>query len=333
MASSSIERIRQKRMAVRLTVLALLALCLIIFLAARGNETQKSATASVLEDSVTPILAYLSMPIRGAESIFSEFQARNQVHSENTRLRQELERLKDAEIRANALSLKIAKFETLLNADIGTGISDVKIAARAVSERDGPFVRSALINAGRNKDIEKGFAVITPDGLYGHVVRVGKRSSRALKLTDLNSRVAVMSLRSEGRAILTGDNTDFPSLSYVSNTDDWNVGDSVVTSGDDGVLPRGLPVGKVRMEKSGAFKVDLHVDGTRVDWVLVIPFARIESLDDVPDAASDDPETGANISSDTTNISSVNSPKRAQQNSDDRVTAGVNNAPLPVVER
>jgi len=283
MASSSIERIRQRRLAVRFSVLALMVLCFVVFLASRGNETLDSTSSGVLEDGVTPILAYLSMPVRGAENILSEIQARNDVHEENERLHKELDRLKDAEIRANALALKITKFETLLNVDTGAGIPEKKIAARAVSERDGPFVRSALINAGRNKGIAKGFAVMTSEGLYGHVVRVGKNSSRALKLTDLNSRVAVMSLRSEGRAILTGDNTDFPSLSYVSNTDDWNVGDNVVTSGDDGVLPRGLPVGKVRQEKSGALKVDLNVDGTRVDWVLIIPFDKIESLSELLD--------------------------------------------------
>ena len=297
MASSNIERIRQKRVAVRLTVLAMICLCLVIFLASRGNETENSGPVIVLEDSVTPILAYLSMPVRGAENLLSDLRDRNKVHIENQRLKQELYKLQDAEMRANALALKIAKFESLLNVDISSGISETKIAARAVSERDGPFVRSALIDAGSDKDVRKGYAIMTYDGLYGHVVRVGKRSSRGLKLTDLNSRVAVMSLRSEGRAILTGDNTDFPSLSYVSNTDDWKVGDTVVTSGDDGVLPRGLPVGRVRAEKTGNLKVDLNVDGTRVDWVLVIPFERIAAISETDDVDTEIGDVASTVGS------------------------------------
>lgn len=280
MASSNIERIRQKRLAVRLTVLALAALGLIIFLASRGDETKDSAIFSTLEDGVTPVLVYATMPLRGIETMLAEFEARGDVLEENKRLREALVQLQDAETRANALALKIAKFESLLQVDVGSGISSERIAARAVSERDGPFVRSALLNAGRNRGVEKGNAVMTDDGLYGHVVRVGRQSARALKLTDLNSRVAVMSLRSQGRAILTGNNTEFPLLSYVTNAEDWQVGDRVITSGDDGVLPRGLPVGKIREDKSGVMKVELNVDGTRVDWVLIVPFDEIQSLAD-----------------------------------------------------
>ena len=98
---------------------------------------------------------------------------------------------------------------------------------------------------------------MTVDGLYGHVIRVGKKSSRVLKLEDLNSRIAVMSKRSQSRAILIGDNSRVPVLSYVIDAADWVDGDVVITSGDDGVLPLGLPVGAVRVADDGSYLVDL----------------------------------------------------------------------------
>ena len=81
--------------------------------------------------------------------------------------------------------MKLARFEQILGSDFGVDVVENKIAARAVSEIDGPFVRSALINAGQKKGVGVGHAVMTVDGLYGHVLRVGANSSRVLRLDCL----------------------------------------------------------------------------------------------------------------------------------------------------
>ena len=74
--------------------------------------------------------------------------------------------------------MKLARFEQILGTDYGVEVPQQKIAARAVSEIDGPFVRAALINVGQRRGVKVGHAVITVDGLYGHVLKVGAKSSR-----------------------------------------------------------------------------------------------------------------------------------------------------------
>lgn len=263
-------------------------LSLIIFLASQGEVFQNGHRRAQAEDGVSRVLTYLSIPVHGAESLMAELTAKRRLIAENQRLKAEVASLRDAEMRANALALKIAHYDTLLSADMTSEIPGKMIVARTVSEKNGPFVRSALINAGDEQGVEPGYAIITPDGLFGHVIRVGKRSSRVLKLTDLNSRVAVMSGRSFGRAILSGDNSNYPDLSYIASPEDWHEGDDVITSGDDGVLPRGLSVGIVRQNKEGALKVELYTHGRHVDWVMVVPYQRILRPED--DAATANPE-------------------------------------------
>ena len=175
------------------------------------------------------------------------------------------------------MAIKLSRLEKILKVEIGTDIPDEKIAARAVSEIDGPFVRAALINAGVNKGIKIGHPVMTVDGLYGHVVRTGANSSRVLRLGDLNSRIAVMSSRSQARAILAGNNSDFPVISFMSDASAWAVGDVVITSGDDGVLPRGLPIGTVKRGAENTLGVELNVENKPIDWVWVYPFDPIAS--------------------------------------------------------
>ena len=116
---------------------------------------------------------------------------------------------------------------------------------------------------------------MTTDGLYGHIVSTGSVSSRVLLLNDLSSRISVMSQRSLGRAILVGNNTNSPKLAYVSRNTDWQAGDRVITSGDGGVLPRGLQIGTIALKKDNNFAVDLYYLNKPVDWVWVYPFTPI----------------------------------------------------------
>jgi len=163
----------------------------------------------------------------------------------------------------------------MLSVQTSNDVSNTRMIARAVSENEGPFVHSALINIGANKGVKSGNAVMTTDGLYGHIVRSGSVSSRVLLINDLSSRISVMSQRSQNRAILLGSNTNKPKLAYVSLDADWQIGDRVVTSGDGGVLPRGLQIGVVVSGKANELLVEPFYLKRPVDWVWVYPFSPI----------------------------------------------------------
>ncbi len=258
-----------------ITLIAAFLIASFIFVTNRGEGRTVSAAQTEVENGVAPVLTLLSKPFRATENILASLQDRSHALEENKALRAELQQLREKQERAEIQAMKLARFEQLLKAKPGIDIPAEKIVTRAVSEISGPFVRSALINAGASKGIKKGHPVMTPDGLYGHVLSTGRNSSRVLHLGDLNSRIAVMSVRSQASAILAGDNSDIPSLIFVSGNGDWQDGDKVITSGDAGVLPRGLPVGVLRIDTAGQNKVVLNVTGKPVDWVWVYPFVPI----------------------------------------------------------
>jgi len=263
-----------------------LAVCVlisgIIFITNRSADRTVSLAQTQIENSLAPALALFSRPLRAMENILASFEDRSRALEENKALRAELQMLREENERAEILAMKLARFEQLLRADPGIDIPAEKIAARAVNEISGPFVRSALINAGASKGIRKGHPVMTPHGLYGHVLSTGISSARVLQIGDLNSRVAVMSARSQATAILAGDNSDVPGLIFMSDVEGWQEGDNVITSGDEGIFPRGLPVGTVHKGKSGEHKVILNVTGNPTDWVWVYPFEPILSPEDNP---------------------------------------------------
>lgn len=283
---------QKRRRNSRLIFTGLIFLSAIFYLASVGNDNAFKSSRKNVEGVGAKILTYLTLPVRGFEKLIADTGNRWNAHSENERLKEKVSRLSDTEARLNDLSFKLSRFETILNVDVGSDIPETKIAARAVSENDGPFAKTALINVGVKQGVSKGDAVMTIDGLYGHIISVGNSSSRVLKLVDLNSRVSVMSKSNQARAILIGDNSPFPTLSYISSQADWDDGMTVITSGDDGVLPMGLPIGTVVTENE-IRKVKLFANRNFVDWIWVYPYDPIKTPEEDPVPV--DPVDGAGM--------------------------------------
>jgi rod shape-determining protein MreC len=159
------------------------------------------------------------------------------------------------------------------------------------------------VNAGKKDNVQIGQAVMSDDGLVGHVILTSSNSSRVLRLDDLNSRIPVMSARSQSVAILAGDNRDDPRLLYVDEESDWEEGDIVMTSGDAGRLPRGLNVGRVISAEDGTLRVKITGLQRHLDWVWIAQFKPIAlPLDEVVDS----PETEIEIETETENVAIPN---------------------------
>jgi rod shape-determining protein MreC len=154
--------------------------------------------------------------------------------------------------------------------------------ARIVTDSRGPFANSRLANAGAELGVRPGNPVMSENGLVGRVVGVTAGASRVLMLTDPASRTPVMVDRTNSRAILTGDGGPNPRLEYLRGQDPVRVGDRVVTSGDGGVFPRGLPVGVAVRGLDGQWRVVLAADKAPVDFVRILKFQDFTQLVDIP---------------------------------------------------
>jgi rod shape-determining protein MreC len=114
-------------------------------------------------------------------------------------------------------------------------------------------------------------------GVVGKVIQVNPHSARILPLTDQFSRIGVTLKKTGHWALLIGQSPhqDAPVLDYLSLGVFVSPGDEIVTSGGDGIFPRGLPVGTVgkRIERLGSFQkaeVQPTIDFKRLDFVIVI---------------------------------------------------------------
>ena len=105
----------------------------------RGSDQLLERAATGAETGFAPALALFSRPLRAIENVAIGFQDRSRAVEENKALREELYALREENQRAEIMELKLARFEQILAANPGIEIPAKKIAARAVSEVNGPL--------------------------------------------------------------------------------------------------------------------------------------------------------------------------------------------------
>lgn len=120
---------------------------------------------------------------------------------------------------------------------------------RVISHRFGPHAagESLLVDKGTASGVAMNTPVITPQGVVGRVLRSSPQISQVLMITDPNSKIAVMGRDNRTQGILVGQGlTDFLQMQYVPLNDVLDEGEVLITSGMDGIFPKGLPVAQVQ---------------------------------------------------------------------------------------
>jgi rod shape-determining protein MreC len=194
------------------------------------------------------------------------------AHEENARLREDNRRLLGWQAEAARLSVENRALQRML-AVPAVDHPARALTARVVGDSGGAFVRALLLDAGTRQGVERGMAAVTPDGLVGRVIDVGERSARVLLITDFNAYTPVVVESSGDHALLEGDNSLLPTLRFLPLDPGFAVGDRVLTSGRGGLLPPGLPVGRIEPDNAGGLRVRPFVDWARLDYVELLGVA------------------------------------------------------------
>lgn len=252
-------------------------------LMADRRQTYQEGAYNVLRKAsdgiVAPVTGAFAAPVRWLGGVGAGMGDYFFAVSENRRLKVELAAARTLRERAAALEDENARYRALLGLAIDPPVP--MVTARAVSESRGPYANTRLVNAGAERGVKVGHPVLSENGLVGRVIGVSPRVSRVLMLTDAASRTPVMIQRTRARAILTGDGGWAPELAYLRGRDAAQDGDLVLTSGDGGVLPRGLTVGRVVRGSDGAWRVRLASDAAPIDFVRILLFEDFVKLEDL----------------------------------------------------
>jgi rod shape-determining protein MreC len=248
----------------RRVVLAVLTVVLVaLFLLWRIDNTRVEAFRMALVDRVVPSFDWTLRPAAAVGRMVSDFQSYTRVYQQNEELRRELQAMRGWREAALQLEQKNAQLLALNNVRLNPRLTFV--TGEIMADSGSPYRRSALVNVGLADGLADGAVAVDGLGIVGRIAGIADRSARILFVTDASSRIPVVVRPSGERGILTGDNSPYPVLEFLDQSDEVRPGDRVVTSGDGGLFPADLlvgqlivtPDGRQRVRPAAAFR-DLH---------------------------------------------------------------------------
>ena len=240
-----------------------------------GGSTMGAARGG-FEAAAGPVGGVFAAPVRWAGAARDYVGGYFFAIGENRRLKAEIAELRGWRDEAIAQKNINGRYEALLG--LRTEPPVPMATGRAISESRGPFSNAKLIDVGSAKGVRIGNPVVTEHGLVGRVTGVTGGVSRVVLLTDVASRTPVMIERTDARAMLTGDGGDSPRLEFIRGSGSIKAGDRILSSGDGGGLPRGLPIGVAAKGVDGAWRVKLFSDHGAIDYVRVLLFQSFGQL-------------------------------------------------------
>jgi rod shape-determining protein MreC len=260
----------------RMSLSLLVVISAVMIILGKADQVAFQSLRNSMMDAAAPALDMLSRPAAVLDTAVDRLRGFVTVYRDNVRLAEENERLLGWQQVALRLAAENAELRDLSKLVSEAAISFV--TARVIADSGGAYAHSVMVNAGRDNGVARGQAAMTGEGLVGRVGEVGSRAARILLITDLNSRVPVVVDGTRQRAILAGDNTARPSLRYADAGGTIRIGDRIVTSGQGGVFPPGLPVGVVVSVDTEGARVEPYAALSRVDYLRLVDYGLAEAL-------------------------------------------------------
>jgi rod shape-determining protein MreC len=255
----------------QLPLVIVMALAVVLVLLGKAQGTLFDRARTTMTDWMQPVLSVVHAPLVMFDRWIGSVDELFTVYQENLRLKEENARLRQWRNVAVVMQDRVKRYQSLLHAVPDLDVDSV--LARVIGRASRPFLETMILDAGSGHNIKPGQAVVDARGMIGRIYLAGSRTSWVILLTDLNSRIPVSVSPGNRQAILVGDNTAMPTLDTMSRLVTLHPGDQVVSSGDGGLLPPGLPIGTV-VEEGGKYRVALLADAASSEDVEVLAFRK-----------------------------------------------------------
>ena len=243
----------------------------IIFLSVASRRYSSYGIGRVAIFFTAPFQEAVTDSIRFVKNIWRYYFFLVSVAKENDDIKKSLSLAREENNRYKELILSNDRLRKLLN--FQKTMPHSVVAAEVVGKDPSPWYKTIVINKGKADGLIKGLPVVAPDGITGQVIDVSYQHSKVLLIIDQNSAVDALVQRTRARGIIKGESAGQCLFKYVLRKHDVKVDDTVVSSGLDGVFPKGLLIGHVSgviRRSSGIFQE-----------VTVLPYVDFEKLEEV----------------------------------------------------
>jgi len=220
--------------------------------------------------AVAEVQRVASSIIGSTQTGWSRYVALRGVNEENEQLRGQVAALQIELQQERALAQESRSLQQLL--DLKAAARLTTTAATVVAGSASPEFRTISIDKGTQDGVQSDMAVLAPAGVVGRVILPGSRASKVQLLIDRDAAAGAIIERSRAQGVVVGTGTDRFRLDHVPGAADIQVGDRVVTSGIEGIYPKGFFIGQIESiePRPGDIVVRPAVEFSSLESVLVV---------------------------------------------------------------
>jgi rod shape-determining protein MreC len=266
-----------RRLVRKVFLIAFILFSFVLIFVGKPDSKIIATTGGLVLDIMTPVVSVVAYPIYKVKSFFADVREYRRVDRRNEELRAEVSRLKEE---INLLKSGEAEHRQLAKlCNFHPGGTNYILVTRVLAASGAGLSHSFILDAGARDGVKKYHAVLVDGYLVGQIVAVGDKYSRMLLITDASSRIPVQVERTGTRAFLAGDNSRYPGIVHFENQERLELGDRMMTSGMDGNIPYGIPVGTVgSISEEDGVVLQPYVDSSRIGYVKVIKTSHTEDV-------------------------------------------------------
>jgi len=252
----------------RFSLIALIFFSLILISLSRINFTPINYLKSGLNEIVYRISFIVSLPEQKIVSSANTIKEHYKMYEEFVFLKENLKEFEGDKYKLNYLVSENKRLRKLIDEYI---INSDELVAKVLLDKESPFLKSIIVNKGSQDNVKIGMAVLDGPYLIGKIVEVNYSSSRALLISDLNSKIPVILEPGNIQSIMSGSGKTLGEIQYFKNSE-LKISDNklIYTSGSGGIFKAGIPIGKL----NGENKVEFLSDLSQLTFVKLVSFEK-----------------------------------------------------------
>ncbi len=210
-----------------------------------------------------------SIPEKKLGELISEIRSHYDLHESYQKELIKIENIEQIKLLNDFLTAENKKLRELID----ESISSEGIFARVLIDKDSPYLKSVVLNKGTKDKVKIGMAVVDEVYLVGQIIEVNYTNSRALLLSDLNSKIPSVLEPDDIQAVVSGTGSDYGKIEHTK--EDYAQGFEnkeiiAYTSGLGGLFKPGIPIGKIDNISEG--KINFFSDFTQLNYVKIVSY-------------------------------------------------------------
>ena len=253
----------------KFSLLSLIVLSIIIIILSNINFKLINSLRVGINEFVYSASYLISIPEKKIQKFNKQLSTHLNLFEIYQNTKNDLEILKQKQLINNFLQIENQKLRNLIDENI----SSDEILSKVLIDKESPFLKSIILNKGSKDNVKVGMGVIDRVYLAGQIIEVNYTNSRALLLSDLNSKIPSVLAPLNIQAVISGTGQNFGKIEHTKEDIKEDLKDKdviIYTSGLGGIFKPGIPIGKI--SKDSKNKVDFFSDFTQLDYVKIISF-------------------------------------------------------------